>query len=173
VDTPYTADDVRDRIGEVTGDAAFAADLMKRHVQGREVMNYGRLVSQAGLVMRSRFPGRASLGVLALGQGDAGVRLDGPTLMNSPAYRAGLAQDDEITAIAGEKIATADQIDAALRKFKPGDKVSVTFNRRGETVTSQVELGEDPRIEIVTLEATGKTPTASQRAFRDSWLAGQ
>jgi predicted metalloprotease with PDZ domain len=171
VDKPYTADDVRDRIGEVTGDQAFAADLMKRHVQGREVMNYGRLAAQAGLVVRSRFPGRASLGVLAVGQGESGVRVNGPTLMNSPAYRAGLAQDDEIVAIGNQKVTTADQIDAALRKFKPGDKVSVTFTRRGETVTSQVELGEDPRIEIVTLESAGKSPTAVQKSFREAWLA--
>jgi predicted metalloprotease with PDZ domain len=173
VDRPYTADDVRDRIGEVTGDPTFAADLMKRHVQGREVMNYGRLVAQAGLVVRSRFPGRASLGVLAVGQGESGVRVNGPTLMNSPAYRAGLAQDDEIVAVGDQKVTTAEQIDAALRKFKPGDKVPVTFTRRGETVTSEVELGEDPRIELVTLEATGKTPTAAQKAFRDAWLAGR
>ena len=173
VDKPYTADDVRDRIGEVTGDAAFAAELMKRHVQGREVMNYGRLAAQAGLVVRSRFPGRASLGVLSLAQGERGARVNSPTLMNSPAYRAGLAEDDEITAVGGEKVATAEQIDAVLRKFKPGDKIVVTFTRRGETVTSDVELGEDPRIEIVTLEATGKSPSAAQNAFRDAWLAGK
>ena len=173
VDRPYTADDVRECIAEVTGDPAFAADLMKRHIQGREVMNYGRLATQAGLVVRSRFPGRASLGVLSLGRGESGVRVDGPTLTNSPAYRAGLAQDDEIIAVGGDTIATADQIDAALRSFKPGDKVSVTFTRRGATVKADVELGEDPRIELVTLEATGKTPSAAQRAFRAAWLRGQ
>jgi predicted metalloprotease with PDZ domain len=173
VDKPYTADDVRDRIGEVTGDPGFAAELMKRHVQGHEVMPYGRLVTQAGLVMRSRFPGRASLGVLSLGKGDAGVRVSGPTLMNSPAYRAGLAQDDEITAVGDEQVTTADQVDGAVRQFKPGDTVRLTFTRRGEPVTAEVTLGEDPRIEIVTLESTGKTPTAAQKAFRDAWLAGK
>jgi predicted metalloprotease with PDZ domain len=173
VDVPYTSGDVRDRIAEVTGDPAFAAELMRRYVQGREVMDYASLVQQAGLVMRSRLPGRASLGVLPLAAGSGGVRVEGPTLIGSAAYRAGIAQDDEITAIGDAKVATTEQVDAVLRKHKPGDTVRVTFTRRGETVRADVVLEEDPRIEIVTLESTGKTPSAAQKALRDAWLSGR
>jgi predicted metalloprotease with PDZ domain len=170
VDVPYTADDVRARIAEVTGDASFAADLMRRFVQGHEVMDYKRLVQQAGLVVRSRFPGRASLGVLSLAPGNGAVRVNGPTIIGSAAYRAGLAQDDEIKSVGGDAVNSAEQLEAALKTHKPGDTVRVTFTRRGETGTSEVTLDEDPRIEIVTLESTGKAPTADQRAFRNSWL---
>jgi predicted metalloprotease with PDZ domain len=173
VDVPYTSDDVRSRIAEVTGDRAFAAELMERYVQGHDVMDYARLVQQAGLVLRSRFRGRASLGVLPVATSGHGVQVVGPARVGSPAYRAGLAQDDVITAVGDESVATSEQLDAALQKHKPGEVVRVTFRSRGGTVRSEVALEDDPRIEIVTLESTGGVPTAAQRAFRDAWLAGR
>ena len=174
VDVPYTADDVRGRIAEVTGDAAFAADLMRRFVQGHEVMDYKRLLTHAGLVLRSRFPGRASLGLLQTDQqSTGGARVSGPTRIGSAAYRAGIDTDDLIKAIDGQTIGTAEQLDAALKKFKPGDRVSVAFVRRGQQVKADVALDEDPRIDIVTLESTGGRLTDAQRAFRASWLAGR
>ena len=174
VDVPYTADDVRNpRLQRSPATPPFAADLMRRFVQGHEVMDYKRLLIQAGLVLRSRFPGRASLGLLQTDQqSTGGLRVSGPTRIGSAAYRAGIDTDDLIKAIAGQTIGTADQLDAALRKFKPGDRVSVTFVQRGQQVKAEVALDEDPHIDIVTVESTGARLTDAQKAFRASWLAG-
>lgn len=172
VDAPYTADDVGNTIAKVTGDATFAADLMRRFVQGHEVMDYTRLLTQAGLVLRSRFPGRASLGLLETDQSAGGLRVSGPTRLGSSAYRAGIDIDDVIKAIDAQTIGTLEQLDAALKKFKPGDRVTVTFLRRGQQVKAEVSLDGDPQIDIVTLESTGGTLTTAQKAFRASWLAG-
>ena len=172
VDAPYTADDVRNTIAGVTGDATFAADLMRRFVQGHEVMDYKRLLTQAGLVLRSRFPGRASLGLLETDQSAGGLSVSGPTRLGSSAYRAGIDIDDVIKAIDAQTIGTLEQLDAALKKFKPGDRVTVTFLRRGQQVKTEVSLDADPQIDIVTLESTGGTLTTAQKAFRASWLAG-
>ena len=160
-------------IAGVTGDAAFAADLMRRFVQGHEVMDYRRLVTQAGLVLRSRFPGRASLGLLETDQSSGSLRVSGPTRIGSAAYHAGIDVDDVIKAVETHNVGTVEQLDAALKKFKPGDRVTVTFLRRGQPVKSTVTLDEDPRIDIVTAESTGATLTAAQKAFRASWLAGR
>ena len=171
VDAPYTADDVRNTIAEVTGDPAFAADLMRRFVQGHEVMDYSRLLRQAGLVMRSRFPGRASLGLLQTDQSAGGLRVSGPTLIGSAAYRAGIDVDDVIKAVNAQNVGTVEQLEAALKKVKPGDRVTVTFLRRGQLVKSDVAVDEDPRIDIVAVESTGGKLSEAQAAFRASWLA--
>ena len=155
VDAPYTADDVRNTIAEVTGDPAFAADLMRRFVQGHEVMDYSRLLTQAGLVLQSRFPGRASLGLLQTDQSAGGLRVSGPTRIGSAAYRAGIDVDDVIKAVNAQNVGTVEQLDAALKKVKPGDRVTVTFLRRGQLVKTDVAVDEDPRIDIVTVESTG------------------
>ena len=172
VDHPYTAQDVEARLAEVT-DAAFASDAMSRYIQGHELMDYRRLLALAGLVVRSRFPGRASLGVLQLERSDTRLRVASPTLIGSAAYRAGIAQDDELKAIDKETIGTVDQLEAALHAHKPGDRVRVTFTRRtGQDVTADVSLDPDPRLDIVPLESTGATLSAAQAAFRAAWLGG-
>ena len=43
-------------LAAVSGDAAFADDFFARYIQGREVVDYARLLARAGLVLR---PGRA------------------------------------------------------------------------------------------------------------------
>ena len=173
VDNPYTAADVRAAIASVAGDDGFAADLMGRYVQGHEVMDYTALLAHAGLVVRSRFPGRASLGVFPVETSAAGLRVDGPTRVGSAAYKAGLAQDDVIRTVNGQAVATPDQLDAALRRARPGDIAAVTVVRRGREVTVRTALDADPRIEIVAAEAVGGTLTPAQVAFRASWLAGR
>jgi predicted metalloprotease with PDZ domain len=173
VDAPYTADDVRNTIAEVTGDPTFAADLMRRFVQGHEMMDYAHLLRQAGLVLRGQFPGRASLGLLQTDQSTGGLRVAGPTLIGSAAYRAGIDVDDEIKAVNAQNVGTVEQLDSALKKIKPGDRVTLTFLRRGQLVKSDVTVDEDPRIDIVAVEASGRKLSGAQAAFRASWLAAQ
>ena len=115
----------------------FAANLMRRFVQGREVMDYRRLVTQAGLILRSRFPGVRRWG-LETDQSSGSLRVSGPTAIESAAYQAGIDVDDEIKGIGGQNIGTVEQLEAALKKVKPGDRVTVTFLRRGQQVKADV-----------------------------------
>ena len=171
VDRPYTPADVEARLAEVTGDAAFARDLLRRYVRGRDVIDYERLVGQAGLVLRPRVAGRASLGDVELERATGGLAVAGPPTIGSAAYRAGLAEGDVITAVAGESVGTPEQLDAALRRHTPGETVALAWRRRsGEDARTTVALDQDPRIAIVPIESTGGTLTAAQRAFRASWV---
>ena len=52
VERPYTLDDVRTVLGEVSGDTVFAADFLGRFVQGHEVADYRRLLESVGLMLR-------------------------------------------------------------------------------------------------------------------------
>ncbi len=171
VDRPYTIDDVEARLAEVIGDAAFARELLSRHVRGREVIDYERLVRQAGLVLRPRTPGRASLGPLEIERAPDGIRVAGPAVIGSAAYRAGLGEGDVITSIDGDAVGTPEQLDAALRGRAPGSTVTIGWRRRGgETARAEVVLDQDPAVAIVPVESTGGTPTEAQRAVRRAWV---
>jgi predicted metalloprotease with PDZ domain len=54
VDRPYTVADVRHALAVVTGDREFADTLVDRYVEGHYVMDYERLLANAGLVLRAR-----------------------------------------------------------------------------------------------------------------------
>ncbi len=62
----------------------------------------------------------------------------------SPAEKGGLKGGDRIIAIGENKLTGLDDFDLALRKFKPGDEVSVTVTRDGKPVALKVTL-EAPR----------------------------
>ncbi len=188
---PYTLKDARDRLAEVSGDRRFADEFFDKYIEGRELPDYETLFARVGLVLRKRNPGGAWVGLLdqsfAGGGGRGGRRGSGsaasatgpgvrvPALVNwgTPAYRAGLEEGDVITMADGKAIATLDDWQAAVRAHKPGDSMAVEFTRHGSAVKASIAVGEDPTMEVVTLESTGGTLSADQKAMRDGWLGSK
>ncbi len=166
VDRPYSMDDARARLAEVS-DRAFADDFFRRYIQGHEVADYTRLLAQAGILVRPRRPGSAWIGDLRLD----GRRVAGPVVASWPAYDTGLMQDDELASVADRDVRSADDLAAALSDHKAGERVPLTFTRRdGSTATTTVTLGEDPAIALVPVESSGGALTAAQAEFRRAWL---
>jgi predicted metalloprotease with PDZ domain len=170
---PYTAADAEAVLGDVSGDTDLARTFFARHVWGREPMGYARLLEAAGLVLRQAAPGAAWLGTLRFEPAASGLRVAAPADFDSPAHRAGLAADDVLESIEGRTIADAAELAATLRARAPGDAIAIVVRRRGERVTLRGTLAADPRLELVTMESTGATPSAAQRALREAWLASK
>jgi S1-C subfamily serine protease len=73
-----------------------------------------------------------------------GVTIEG-TLSGSPAANAGLGEGDEITALGGQPVSTAEDISQALVKYHPGEKISVTWvDQTGQSHTSTLTLASGP-----------------------------
>ena len=72
----------------------------------------------------------------------------------------------------GERVRSAGDVDAVLRRHKPGDRVPTTFvDRTGVPKTAGVTLAEDPHLDVVPIEyAGGGALTSAQKAFRERWL---
>jgi len=167
---PYSLTDIRDRLAEVSGDPGFASEFFTRYMSGRDVVDYARLLDRAGVVLRKRNAGRPWIGDVRLDQSMKIAELVGP---GTPAYAAGLEQDDLITAIDGNAVTTPLQIQEILRAHKPGDQIRVAFTRRSGPATATIVLKEDPGVEAVLAESAGAAVTPAQKAFRASWLGSQ
>jgi putative serine protease PepD len=59
----------------------------------------------------------------------------------SPAAAAGLKAGDVIKTFAGQRIASSDDLIAAVSARKPGDKATAGYVRHGKTKTVQIRLG--------------------------------
>jgi putative serine protease PepD len=68
-----------------------------------------------------------------------------PVVPGSPADKAGLQPGDVITAINGNAITSTEQFIATIDKYAPGDKVTLTIRRGGQTHQVTVTLGTRPR----------------------------
>jgi len=62
----------------------------------------------------------------------------------TPAADAGLQAGDRIISVDGKQIASADGLTSAIAAKKPGDTVSVTYSRGGQSHTVEVQLASRP-----------------------------
>ena len=171
VDRPYTNDDLRNALAVVSGDAGFAAEFFRRHVDGRDAADYARLLAQAGIVLTRAAPGRAWAGALAFETAPRGARLVSAVPFGSPAYAAGLERDDILVAVGDRPVRSESDWRRVLESLQPGNVVTVAFERRGTRVGAQMRLAEDPRMRAVPAEQAGQTLSDEQRRFRAGWLA--
>ena len=171
VDHPYTIADAEARLAEVSGNRAFARDFFARYIQGYDVADYGRLLARAGFTLRKRNPGTAWWGDIRLEVRGSAAHVSALVPAGSPAYAAGLEQDDEVQQMDGQKIGAVLDLQNVLRRHKPGDRIDVVYvDRTGIAKTASMTLAEDPHQEVVAVEAAGGTLTPQQQAFRASWL---
>ncbi|NJP44932.1 S1C family serine protease [Actinacidiphila epipremni] len=89
--------------------------------------------------------GRAALDVTVRGVVDENRQPAGAAIVSTtkggPAAKAGLKAGDVITKVGGTPITTVQSLSDTLAAMKPGQKVTVTYDRDGATKTAQVTLG--------------------------------
>jgi putative serine protease PepD len=84
----------------------------------------------------------AYLGV-GIASASNGVRLN-EVRPGTPAAKAGLQAGDVITAAGGTQVRDASALSTAIDAKKPGDRVTLTYLRNGQTRTATVTLAERP-----------------------------
>lgn len=167
---PYTVADLERELGEYSGDVAWAHDFFKRYIRSGGVMDYAALLQPAGFEVRVADPDGAFLGQVRLDYGADGATLVTGTHVGSPLYRAGVDRGDRIISIGGTPLTSRDAWNAVRAAHHPGDEVEIVFSSRGAEHAGKVKFGADPRLQVVAVENSGKSLSASQRALRDSWL---
>ena len=173
VAAPYTMDDVRARLAEVSGDAAFADAFIAKYVQGHDTPDFAHLLALAGLRVRKAAPGRGSLGQVPLVRSGSGLRIAAPLAPGSPLGDAGVAEDDEIVAVDGHEVTGPDVLEREIQRHAPGSRLALQFVPRGAGAPRTVDVSviEYPVVVIAPAESLGEALTPEQRAFRDSWLS--
>jgi S1-C subfamily serine protease len=62
----------------------------------------------------------------------------------SPADEAGLEEGDVITALDGREVDRDHSLDELIHRYKPGDRVEITYRRGDQEHEIRVRLGEHP-----------------------------
>ncbi|MGQ0560553.1 MAG: M61 family metallopeptidase [Gemmatimonadota bacterium] len=167
---PYTMDDWRLTLGELTKDTAWANGFYLRHVAGKEPIDYETLLGHAGLLLRKAEPGVATLGPVRFDADTTRLVIAAQTLIGSPLYEAGLDRGDVLLTLDGQPVVRASDVARVLGAQKPGDRLAVTFEQRGERKQAALVLEESEQLEVVTYEAAGMPVSASLTRLRQEWL---
>lgn len=174
VTTPYTSTGLREALARLAGSRDLADAFFDRHVEGRRPMDWAPLFERAGILVQAVAPGRATIGDVSFDFSQHRGKVSAPIPFRSPAYLAGLAQDDELERVGDKTITSAESLRSALRDHRPGDEVELTYRRRdGQEVTAKARLIEHAEIELVPVERAGRALSPEQRMFRDRWIGSR
>jgi putative serine protease PepD len=86
----------------------------------------------------------AYLGVAVQNASSGGGAVVTSVRSGTPASDAGLRSDDVITAVGGTKVTSSTDVIAAVGARQPGDSISITYRRNGQSHTVKVTLGTRP-----------------------------
>jgi predicted metalloprotease with PDZ domain len=167
---PYSVEDLQVALGDLVNSPSFAATFFDNFVYGHAVGNYEAMLGRAGLLLRKRNAGVATLGDAQWRFGSTGATLTSGTLVGTPLYEAGLDRGARIESIDGNPLTSEAALTAYLQSKAPGNRATITYDQRGGRGTVTVTLMEDPRMEVVTYEAAGMEVTREIRSFREDWL---
>ncbi|WP_347158129.1 M61 family metallopeptidase [Pontibacter chitinilyticus] len=171
----YRLADLEETLVEVTGDQAFARSFFQNTINGTQLPAYEPLLAKAGLELRKAKPGTPYLGLNAseLEFSKNGATITTGTLVTSALYKAGLDRTDIIKVLDGRKLRSEKDLHKVLDKHKPGDNVSLTFERLGQPRTVTITLQEVPTLEVVPYETIGKELTPEMQQYRQAWLGSK
>jgi predicted metalloprotease with PDZ domain len=163
----YTAEDFEKVVSQVAG--TDMSDFFKRHVRGVEPPPYEEAFVQVGLrfVRTARAP--VTLGITADEKETVNFKI-AAVRPGSPAGEAGLQVDDAITSFGGNKF-TSVNFSKVLARYKPGERVQVSFLRGGRPVTTTITLGPPLLFDFKIEE--NPNASADARALRAAWLNGK
>ncbi len=167
---PYTTDDLRNALAEVTGKERFANEFFSRYITGQELPDYESLLANAGMLLRLANAGDASAGPVSFEFEGKAALIAGNTIIGSPLYDAGLDRGDQVLAIDRLKIHSQEQWDDALGRYDPGDTATIHYRQRGIERTAELRFAEDNELEVVTYEAADMEVSKAQLAFRTDWI---
>ena len=170
---PYTLADLERALAGTVGDPAFAADLFARHISGKEPLDYARALAPAGFVLHKKNAGQVWLGPSRLNFQSDCAEIDTATLRDTPLYAAGLDKGDRIERWGGKTLKTSEELTRFLARYHPGDRLSLQVQTRAGKKTVELVFSEDPSLEIVPFEKTGKTLTPAITEFRKAWLGSK
>ncbi len=170
---PYTNDDICHTLGDITHDHSFADDFFRRYMYGREVVDYEKLLSSAGLLLRKARADKASVGNNRMNYDNGVATVSLPTIIGSPLYKAGLDVGDKIFRIGSMSIKSAKDLDSLLALSKPGESVPIEYEQRGMKKTAGLIFEENRQLEIVTNEKAELPVTDAMLKFREDWLGSK
>jgi predicted metalloprotease with PDZ domain len=170
---PYTNEDIHRVLTDATGDQKFADEVFSKYIYGREIMDYKMLLAHAGMVLRRVKESKSYIGLTNFRYEGGKAILDGPTIVNSPLYNAGLDRNDKILRIDTVAIGTQKGLDSLLAAHKPGDTSPIEFESRGEKKKATLTYEATPNLEVVPFEYESRTVVDATSRFRDAWLSNK
>ena len=169
---PYTIENLHTSLNSYAG-TSFGNHFFEEYIYKSEMPDYAGLFETVGIIL-SQNSNAAYFGAAIAINDDLKGEIKSNTKFGSPAYKAGLDKGDLIISIDGKPFPSGIQFDKFIKQtYKPGDSLTVVFERFGEEYTTKVKIASDPTYEISLIEKGGETPSKKIVKARKEWFKSE
>ena len=168
---PYTLAALREELGALTRDTAFANDYFRRFIEGREVPDFAKLFAPAGFLLSTDSAAQPYLGASL--DNDTSKVFVNWSQEGGSMYAAGIASGDVVYAIDKVPAESIDSLNAIIARRRVGDVVAVDVMQRSVRRTVPMKIIGRKGMRIVSYE-TAKLPVTPEIArFREAWIGSR
>lgn len=166
---PYDAAALQKQLAAVSGDVKFAEKFFNEQINQSQLPDFKALFAELGLILQLAEPDKAFAGLVSFRSEGAALLVASRPYVDSPLANAGVALGDTLLQLGDYPISTEQDVQLALKHAKPGEKLALKYQQKGELITTEILLGQDPRL---TLSVDDKA-TEVQIKQRNDWLDSQ
>lgn len=161
----YTVDDVEAAAVELAGESM--KEFFRQFVYGTESLPWETILSYAGLQVRATTDTLHAWAGINQGNDGGDRAVVNMIVAGSPAEKAGLESGDEIIALNGWKVTSAEFVHRIAER-KPGEQIRCAVFRRNELREIEMTLTGDPvaSYQVVKMDQ----PDSLQKTIYESWL---
>ncbi len=178
---PYSHHDLKDLLGVLTKDQAFAEEFFARYIEGKEAPPYAALLDRAGFILQDVNNGRNSLGNVSWSKVESGLQLTSNPRADSPLYELNIVMADILEELDGTPMKEMKNLQQVLDSKKHGDSVEALFSRGERKIKVTAHVSSQPRFIVKSIgnnidpasedaEADEPKISSSQIEFRKNWL---
>ncbi|WP_419212905.1 M61 family metallopeptidase [Maribacter sp. X9] len=169
---PYSIENLHTSLNEYAG-KTFGDTFFNKFIYKSGIPNYNDLLKTVGVSLLQD-KDSAYFGAAVSITDDLNGKIRSNTKIGTPAYEAGLDKDDIIISINDKPFPNGIQFDTFIKlNFKPGDTITVTFERDGTEKATKVVLGSDPSYTISLQEKKEAKPSKKIMKARKEWLKAE
>jgi len=165
----YSVKDIEAALSSYAGEA-FAANFFNQYIYQSNLPDYSILLSSVGVSLTKLQSEMPYLGI-PLEKTAGGLRVTEYTTIGSAGYVGGIEKGDKIISVDGMQVSEPASFDKIIAAHKPGDQVSIIFERHEKSVTTNVKLNELPFLKA---SLSGLSNTKANKDIlkrRDLWLS--
>jgi predicted metalloprotease with PDZ domain len=165
-ENPYTVNDLHQALNKFAG-KSFGDNFFDNYVYKSEMPQMQKAFENVGVSLTKNSD------QVWFGRSPREGKLVRNTIIDSPAYEAGLENGDTIISLGDFVLSDTLSFNDALNNFKPNDKAKVVYERFGEQKETEITFKFNLRYSISVFEANDLVPTETQKVNRDAWLSGK
>ncbi len=167
---PYSVKDLKNELMTYAGDQ-FANNFFDNYVYSSNKPNYEELLGFVGVEYQHLAADEPYIGVSVKKKKDQFI-ISGNPQISSPAYKAGLTNNDVILSVNSKSVVDAKQFDNLVKSGRINEELTIEYMRFGKMMKTKVKLAQNPLMTTRLFENSGSKLSQNAKSMRDKWLNG-